>query len=162
MIKRAVAHVIAFTLLLGLAYPLAVVAIAGVIGGERPVLAHAVSSPRYFHPRPSATDYGIKPTAFANRGPNQRSARSFYERQIAAYLKRERPYTPGLKAVPMDAVTDSASGVDPDISPANARIQARRVAAVRHLPLARVDALIRANTHGGGVNVMTLNQELGR
>ena len=62
-----------------------------------------------------------------------------FKSNLDAYLKLEQPYDPGLTAaqVPVDAVTSSASGVDPDISRANADIQAHRVAAVRHLPLAQ-------------------------
>ncbi len=72
--------------------------------------------------------------------------------------------------MPIDAVTSSASGVDPEISQANARIQAHRVAAVRHLPLATVDGLITQNTNSRflgvlgepGVNVLDLNLALDR
>ena len=65
-------------------------------------------------------------------------------RFVLDYLQRERPYDPGLKRadVPADAATTSASGVDPQISLANARIQAARVAEVRGLPIERVRALI--------------------
>jgi potassium-transporting ATPase KdpC subunit len=82
----------------------------------------------------------------------------------------ERPFTPGLTAagVPVDAVTSSASGVDPHVSAANARIQANRIAAVRKAPLDRVLALIRDHTDGRslgvlgepGVNVLALNLAL--
>lgn len=126
--------------------------------------------PRYFQPRPSATGYNPAGTFFSNRGPNQRSAEQFYRQQLTSYLALERPYDPGLAAhgVPIDAVTTSASGVDPHISPANARIQAHRVAAVRRLPLARVDQLVAGHTDGRflgvlgepGVNVTTLNLAL--
>jgi K+-transporting ATPase ATPase C chain len=128
--------------------------------------------PRYFQERPSADKYNPAATAFSNRGPNQASAVSFYRGQLAAYLARERPYDAGLTAarVPVDAITTSASGVDPQISLANARIQAHRVAAVRRLPLARVLALVSANTEGRflgvfgevGVNVLELNIALDR
>lgn len=128
--------------------------------------------PRYFQPRPSADGYDPAATAFSNRGPNQNSARIFFSQQLAAYLALERPYDPGLTAtgVPVDAVTTSASGVDPQISVANARIQAHRVAVVRHLPLARVDALVSDHTQGRflgvlgerGVNVLQLNLALDR
>ena len=97
-------------------------------------------------------------------------------RQAAAILKLERPFNPGLTIheIPVDAVTTSGSGIDPDISPAYAQLQARRVAAVRHLPLAKVRQLISDNTDGRslgflgepGVNVLELNlaldQEEGR
>ena len=111
-------------------------------------------------------------SAFSNRGPNSASASVFYRKQLAAYLALERPYAPGLtKAeVPVDAVTTSASGVDPHISKANAAVQAHRIAAVRQIPLARVNALIEANTDGRflgvfgepGVNVLELNTALDR
>ncbi len=67
---------------------------------------------------------------------------------LDAYLEAEQPYDPTLTPaqVPIDAATFSASGVDPHISKANAAIQARRIAAVRHLPLARVQRLI-ADAH---------------
>jgi potassium-transporting ATPase KdpC subunit len=126
--------------------------------------------PRYFQPRPSQTDYSATASAFSNRGPNQVSARDFFQSELKSYLALERRYDPGLTAaeVPVDAVTTSGSGVDPDISQANAHIQARRIAAVRHLALSRVDALVRANTDGRflgvfgepGVNVLELNLAL--
>jgi K+-transporting ATPase ATPase C chain len=126
--------------------------------------------PRYFQPRPSQTDYSATASAFSNRGPNQVSARDFFQGELKSYLALERRYSPALTAaqVPVDAVTTSGSGVDPDISQANARIQARRIAVVRHLPLSRVDALVRANTDGRflgvfgepGVNVLELNLAL--
>jgi K+-transporting ATPase ATPase C chain len=126
--------------------------------------------PKYFQPRPSQDSYNPAATFFSNRGPNQASARFFYRDQLAAYLALERPYDPGLTTaqVPVDAVTDSASGVDPHISQANARIQAHRIAAVRHLSLSTVDHLISQHTDGRflgvlgepGVNVLELNLAL--
>ena len=128
--------------------------------------------PRYFQPRPSADGYNPAGTFFSNRGPNQKSARDFYRAQLAAYLKLEKPFDTGLTAtgVPVDAVTTSASGVDPHISQANARIQAHRIASVRRMPLGRVMALVSANTDGRslgvlgepGVNVLKLNLALDR
>ncbi|MEA2394365.1 MAG: potassium-transporting ATPase KdpC subunit [Solirubrobacteraceae bacterium] len=183
--------VLLFTVVLGLAYPLAMTGIAQVafpnkangsqieVGGKvvgSRLIARAFTTrghrpdPRYFQPRPSQTSYNATASAFSNRGPNAASARFFYRDQLASYLALESPYDPGLTraGVPVDAVTTSASGVDPHISPANARIQARRVAAVRHLPLARVSALVAANTDGRflgvigepGVNVLELNLAL--
>jgi K+-transporting ATPase ATPase C chain len=126
--------------------------------------------PKYFQGRPSATGYSPSATFFANRGPNSKSAVIFYKAQLAGYVALEGPYTPGLttSGVPVDAVTDSASGVDPHISQANARIQANRIAKVRNLPLARVKQLIADNTDGRflgllgepGVNVLELNLAL--
>jgi potassium-transporting ATPase KdpC subunit len=199
----SVLAVLAFTVLLGLAYPLVMTGISQVafpvkadgstitrngkvVGSTLIAQAFVIDTgkkdsdgnpitrpnPRYFQPRPSQDDYNASGTFFANRGPNQKSAREFYTEQLAAYVKLERPFTPGLTAarVPVDAVTDSGSGVDPQISQANARIQANRVAAVRRLPLARVRALIDKYTDGRflgvfgepGVNVVKLNLTLDR
>jgi K+-transporting ATPase ATPase C chain len=128
--------------------------------------------PKYFQPRPSQTDYNPNGTFFSNRGPNQSSAKLFYRDQAQAYLDLNSKYDPGLTVakIPQDAVTTSASGVDPHISKDNAAIQAHRIAAVRNLPLARVQALIEANTDGRslgflgepGVNTTTLNEALDR
>jgi potassium-transporting ATPase KdpC subunit len=114
------------------------------------------ADPKWFQPRPSATGYSGSATFFSNRGPDQKSAEQFYADQLAAYLALERPYDRGLRAaaVPVDAVTTSASGVDPHISVANARVQAHRVAAVRHLPLDRVLALVDDHTDGRGLGVL--------
>jgi potassium-transporting ATPase KdpC subunit len=126
---------------------------------------------RYFQPRPSTgTSYNPSATAFTNLGPNSKDARDTFKVNLQGYLALERRYDGGLtaKQVPVDAVTSSGSGVDPHISKANAAIQARRVAAVRRLPLARVDQLISDNTDGRslgvlgepGVNVLELNLAL--
>jgi K+-transporting ATPase ATPase C chain len=126
--------------------------------------------PKYFQPRPSATGYSGTATFFSNRGPNSAVGRFFFRDALDGYIALEGRYAPGLtKAkVPVDAVTTSASGVDPHISKANARIQAHRIAAVRRLPLDRVDKLIADNTDGRflgvigepGVNVLELNLAL--
>src|ERR1700754_2896153 len=190
---------VVFTIALGIVYPLVITGVSQVAFGKnadgnpdliakawtKPVLdasgqpkkdadGNAVTEPdpRYFQPRPSQTDYNAKGTFFSNRGPNQASARFFYRDQLAAYLKLNGPYNPGLTnaRVPADAVTTSGSGVDPHISVDNARIQARRVAAVRNLPLERVNRLVDDNTDGRfpgvlaepGVNTTKLNEALGR
>ena len=126
--------------------------------------------PSYFQSRPSATDYSANVTYFNNLGPNSQKLRDQIAANLRAYVRRERRYDPGLRAsdVPVDAVTTSASGVDPHISQANARIQARRVAKVRGLSLGRVLQLVDANTDGRalgvlgepGVNVLKLNLAL--
>jgi potassium-transporting ATPase KdpC subunit len=193
--------VLVLTVILGLAYPLAMTGIAQVAfpnkanGSQVKVDGKVVGSrligqafvidtgrkdsdgnpitrpnPRYFQPRPSQSDYSATTTFFSNRGPNAASARFFYRDQLAAYLALERRYDPGLTAakVPVDAVTTSGSGVDPHISKANAAIQAHRIAAVRRIPLARVQQLIKDNTDGRflgvigepGVNVLDLNLAL--
>jgi K+-transporting ATPase ATPase C chain len=127
-------------------------------------------NPHYFQERPSQDSYNAAATFFSNRGPNSSAAVYFYRDQLASYLALERPYNPGLNAarVPVDAVTTSASGVDPHISVANARIQAHRIAAVRGLPLRQVLGLIDDHTDGRflgvfgepGVNVLQLNLSL--
>lgn len=171
-VLRSALAVAAFTLVLGLAYPLVMTGIAQVAfphkadgslimdaGGKTvgsTLLARDVKgSPRYFHPRPSATGYSAEVTYFANRGPNQRATKILTRQHIDTYIKIEKPYnstlTPGR--VPVDAATFSASGVDPHISKANAAIQARRVAAVRRLPHARVQQLIADSTDGRGLGV---------
>jgi potassium-transporting ATPase KdpC subunit len=129
-----------------------------------PVLA---ADPRYFQARPSQTGYTPNVTFFSNLGPNSVDERDEVKANIAAYVALEKRYDPTLTqaGVPVDAATQSASGVDPDISKANALIQAHRIAARRHLPLARVQKLIHDNTDGRflgvfgepGVNVLELN-----
>jgi potassium-transporting ATPase KdpC subunit len=130
---------------------------------------------RYFQSRPSATEggeYNAAASAFSNRGPNSKLTEEADAENLKAYLELEQPYDPGLtKAqVPVDAVNTSASNLDPEISEANARIQAHRVAAVRHLSLTRVDGLISKYTNGRGlgfsgepgVDVLELNLALDR
>jgi potassium-transporting ATPase KdpC subunit len=130
--------------------------------------------PRYFQSRPSATvpPYNGAASTFSNLGPNSVATEQEISANIQAYLALEKPYNPGLTAakVPVDAANSSASGLDPDISVANADIQAHRVAAVRHLPLATVMALVSKYTGGrglgfsgeSGVNVLELNLALDR
>jgi K+-transporting ATPase ATPase C chain len=123
--------------------------------------------PAYFQPRPSATGYAPDVTYFSNLGPNSVEAREAVRENLAAYVALEKPFDHGLSKgrVPVDAVTESASGVDPHISQANAWIQAHRIAAVRRLPLAKVEDLISAHTDDRflgllgepGVNVLQLN-----
>jgi potassium-transporting ATPase KdpC subunit len=140
---------------------------------EGEVLTEA--DPRYFQSRPSATEggeYNAAASTFSNRGPNSLKTKEADEENLKAYLELEQPYDRALTAagVPVDAVNTSASNLDPDISQANARIQAHRVAAVRHLSLATVDRLISDYTSGRGllvfgepaVNVLELNLALDR
>ena len=128
------------------------------------------ADPAWFQSRPSQSGYSADVTFFANLGPNQKDLANQVKANLDAYVALERRFTPGLTAgrVPVDAVTSSASGVDPHISAANARIQANRIAAVRKAPLDRVLALIRDHTDGRslgvlgepGVNVLALNLAL--
>ena len=130
--------------------------------------------PRYFQSRPSATvpPYNAAATTFSNLGPNSKLTEQAIASNIQSYLALEKPYDQGLtkSQVPVDAADTSASGIDPDISVANADIQAHRVAAVRHVPLAQVNQLVSKYTHGRGVgfsgepgvNVLQLNLALNR
>jgi K+-transporting ATPase ATPase C chain len=139
------------------------------------------ADPRYFQSRPSATEggsYNAAASTFSNHGPNSVKTKEANEENIKAYQelnvnpRTKREYDPGLTVskIPVDAVNSSASGLDPEISPANAWIQAYRVASVRRLSLARVDALIAKYTSGRalgfsgeeGVNVLELNLALDR
>jgi potassium-transporting ATPase KdpC subunit len=128
------------------------------------------ADPDWFQSRPSQSGYSANVSFFSNLGPNQQDLADAVKANLDAYLALEQPHTPGLTAdgVPVDAVTTSASGVDPHISVANARIQANRIAATRSAPLDRVLALVRENTDGRalgvlgepGVNVAALNLAL--
>ncbi len=142
-------------------------------------------SSQYFQTRPSGTGplppymtAGATPdnaaaSAFSNLGPNSVDTAWEIECNIAAYISLEKPYYPGgltADKVPVDAADSSASGIDPEISVANADIQAYRLAAVRHLSRSTVDHLISAYTLGRGlgfsgepgVDVLELNLALNR
>jgi potassium-transporting ATPase KdpC subunit len=130
--------------------------------------------PKYFQTRPSATvpPDNAAATTFSNLGPNNIATEQEIAANIKAYLALEKPYDPGLTTaqVPVDAADSSASGVDPDISQANAWIQAHRIAAVRHLSLSKVMQLISQYTTSRslgifgepGVDVLELNLALDR
>ena len=131
--------------------------------------------PRYFQSRPSATEggaYNAAASTFSNRGPNSTRTKEADEENLKAYLELEKPYDPGLTAaqVPVDAVNTSGSNLDPEISQANAWIQAHRISAKRGLSLSAVDELIAKYTDGRGlgftgeegVNVLELNLALDR
>jgi K+-transporting ATPase ATPase C chain len=139
------------------------------------------ADPRYFQSRPSATEGGADNAAastFSNHGPNSVKTKEADEENIKSYLELNKnpatksEYDPGLTVakIPVDAVNSSASGLDPEISPANAWIQAYRVAAVRGLSHSTVDGLIAKYTSGRGlgfsgeegVNVLELNLALDR
>jgi K+-transporting ATPase ATPase C chain len=184
---RSLIVVVVTTIAFGGIYPLVVTGIArvafsheangslikrngGIVGSR--LEGQAFAQAKYFHSRPSATSPAYDPgySTFANLGPASTALADQVKKELAAVLGTESPYNPGLTAqgVPVDAVTTSGSGLDPDISPAYAQLQARRVAAVRHLPLARVMQLVKANTDGRsfsflgepGVNVLALNLAL--
>jgi len=141
-----------------------------VVGSH--LAAQAFTQPQYFHPRPSAVDYNAAGTSFANLGPTNPDLASAVDERIQAILELEGPYSPGLtKAdIPVDAVTTSGSGIDAQISPANAHLQAARIAEERGLSVERVQELIDDATDGRfigifgepGVNVLDLNLALDR
>ncbi len=133
------------------------------------------ADPRYFQSRPSATEggaYNAAASTFSNRGPNDKATEEADAENIKSYLELEKPYDPSLSTaqIPVDAVNTSASNLDPEISEANARIQAHRIAAKRGLALDVVDGLISKYTDSRGlgfsgepgVNVLELNLALDR
>jgi K+-transporting ATPase ATPase C chain len=143
----------------------------GTVVGSK-LAAQAFTKPEYFHPRPSATapEYNAAATTFANLGPTNPDLAKAVQERAQAILALEAPYNPGLEIgdIPVDAVTTSASGIDPHISPANAGLQAARVAEERGLSEDRLEELIDEHTDGRwiglfgepGVNVLELNLAL--
>ena len=183
----SVIAVVVITLVFGFAFPLVITGFAAVafpnkaagslikqgdtvVGSS--LAAQGFTATKYFHERPSATSpaYNAGATTFANLGPTNPQLATNVNDEIKAILRLEGPYNPGLTKsdIPVDAVTTSASGIDPDISPAYAQLQAHRIASVRNLPLATVQSLISKNTDGrslgflgeAGVNVLKLNLAL--
>lgn len=189
-VRPALVIMLAFTALTGLVLPLCMVGGAAVLdpfaaGGSilvrdgRPVgsalIGQQFTRPGYFHGRPSATTepdpkdpsrtvpapYAADDSAASNLGPTSRALVDRVRGDVAALHAR---------TVPADAVTASGSGLDPDISPANAAAQVERVAAARHLSAARVRALVAERTAapllgfvgGARVNVLELNLSLDR
>ena len=185
-LRTGAAALLIFTILLGFGYSLALTGISQAVFGDNAdgsqvthdgqvvgseLLGQDFSKdPSYFQSRPSATGYSGDVTYFNNLGPNSRKLARQLTGRVDAYLKLEGPYVPGMTAadVPPEAAMTSASGVDPQISVANARIQAHRVAAERGMSLDEVSALIDDNTDGRGlgflgepgVNVLELNLAL--
>ena len=160
------------TILTCVLYPLAVFAFGQALFRDKAngsfvahgstLIAQAFTSPRFFHPRPSAAGDGYDGTASSgtNLGPTSQKLRD----AVAAAVKAYDVHT----NVPADAVTSSGSGLDPDISPANAYAQAPRVASANHMPLEVVRAAIDRNIEGRflgvygepRVNVLRLNLAL--
>jgi potassium-transporting ATPase KdpC subunit len=172
--------VVVFTVLCGVLYPLAVTGIAqvafadkadgslvrrdGVVVGSE-LIGQPFVAPGYFHPRPSAAGagYDAMASSASNLGPTNPDFLATVDDRVASY--REDNGLAADQEVPVDAVTASASGLDPEISVANARLQAPRVAEQRGLPLDEVLDLVRAHTTDRqlgflgepGVNVLLLN-----
>jgi K+-transporting ATPase ATPase C chain len=184
LIRPVLVSTVFFMLLTGLAYPLATTAAAnllmpwrsqgsliqrdGVAVGSA-VLGQQFNRPEYFHSRPSVTaeaPYNASLSGASNLGPTNRKLIDAVAARVKAY--REENGLAANAQVPVDAVTASASGLDPDISMANAHIQLKRVAAARQLPHDEVLRLLQANTGGRllgllgepHVNVLQLNLAL--
>jgi K+-transporting ATPase ATPase C chain len=193
-IRPAIVVLVALTLITGLVYPLAMTGIAQVIfpyqangsmierdgkvvGSE--LIGQNFTSGKYFHGRPSATTaadpndstktipapYNAANSSGSNLAPSNKALIDRVKDDIAK-LQKENPGTP----VPIDLVTTSASGLDPDISPEGALFQVPRVAKARNLPEDRVRQLVEDNTEGRlfgllgepRVNVLQLNLALDR
>jgi K+-transporting ATPase ATPase C chain len=137
-----------------------------VVGSE--LLGQNFAAEKYFHPRPSAAGngYDAANSSGSNLGPTSRKLFDAIKDRVAAYRKENG--LPDGVLIPADAVTASGSGLDPEISPANARLQVGRIARARGLETSRVEALLKTHTRGRflgilgdpGVNVLALNLAL--
>jgi potassium-transporting ATPase KdpC subunit len=178
--RTSILYTLIMTLVLGLGYPLLVTVIAqflfprqangslilrnGQVVGSA-LIAQSFTSDRYFHPRPSAAGNGYDATA--SGGSNLAESNSKLAARIQAEIDRLSKENPG-KPVPIDLVTTSGSGLDPDITPAAAEFEAPRVAKARGLPETTVLALIQKHIEGRTlgvlgeprVNVLELNLDL--
>ena len=180
-IRPAIVMTVLFTGLLGLGYPLAMTGVAGVAfpdqaggsllrdGGGRVIgsalIAQGFAKPEYLHPRPSAAGNGYDPMSSggSNLGPLDKKLIDRVAGDAAA-IKKDN----GVDTVPADAVTTSASGLDPDVSPENARMQTARIAARRGVSAGDVQGLVEAHTTGPllgfigqpAVNVLAVNRAL--
>lgn len=126
---------------------------SGAVRGSR-LLGQQFATDNYFHSRPSAAGNGYDATSSggSNLGPTSQKLRDSIAQHITEY-RQENTLTANAP-VPADAVTASGSGLDPDISPENARLQAPRVAKARGLPLEKVQALIGEHTDGPDLGVL--------
>lgn len=180
-LKTALRLAIVTLVLTGVVYPLVVTGISAVLfprqsagslvtDGERIVgsalIGQRFETPGYFHSRPSTADYDALASGGSNLGPTSAVLRdSVSARVIAA---RELEGLADSETVPVDMVTASASGLDPHITPASARLQAPRVADARGMTVDSVLALVEKHTEGptlgiigeSRVNVLLLNLEL--
>lgn len=176
----AIRYTLVTTVLLGLVYPLVVTGIAQltmrnkadgqlivrngeVIGSE--IIGQSFTSDKYFHSRPSAAGNGYD--AANSGGSNLAESNSALLDRVNAAVAAYQKQNPG-QAVPVDLITTSASGLDPDISPAAALYQVHTVATARHLPEEAVRSLVEKDTQGRTfglfgeprVNVLRLNLDL--
>lgn len=177
-LRPAIVMIVLMTIITGIAYPLAMTGIAGVIFPHQAagslierdgkvvgsaLIGQKFTSEKYFHPRPSATTdtdpadstktvpapYNAANSSGSNLGPTSKALVDRVKGDIAR-LKAENPHMP----IPGDMVTTSASGLDPDISPENAAFQVPRIARARHMPAAAVQALVSAHTKGALIGVL--------
>ncbi len=165
-VRPAIVSTVLFTLLLGVGYPLAVTGVAhlafpaqaegslvhnasGAVVGSR-LIAQGFEAPRYLQPRASAAGkgYDAAGSSGSNLGPLSDDLAAREKAAAAAY----RAAT-GQGVVPADAVTASASGLDPEISPENAALQTRRIAAARGVAIAQVERIIAAHTQQRALGV---------
>jgi potassium-transporting ATPase KdpC subunit len=179
-LKPAILITFVLTIITGILYPLAVTGIAQtlfrdkangslierdgkVIGSE--IIAQNFAKPEYFHPRPSQNSYDGANSGGSNLGPTNPALADRLKKDAAQFRKDNPDYT---GSIPADAITASASGLDPEISPANAIAQAGRVAQARGVSRASVQNLVEANTKQRElgvlgeprVNVLKLNMAL--
>jgi K+-transporting ATPase ATPase C chain len=180
-VRPALMMMVLFTLLLGLGYPLAMTGVAGLIfpaqaGGSlvqdgaghvvgSSLIAQGFAKPEYLHPRASAAGNGYDPMSSGGSqlGPLDQKLIDRVKTDSAAIRKDDGP-----GAIPADAVTISGSGLDPDISPENAQLQAARIAKARGMTQSETLALISAHTDGAflgfigqpHVNVLAVNRAL--
>lgn len=135
-----------------------------VVGYKR--IGQNFTEDRYFNGRPSAVDYNAAGSAGSNKGPSNPD----YLKTVQARIDTFLVHNPGVdkRAIPAELVTASGSGLDPDLSPAGAKIQVARVAKVRGIPAQRLNELIDQQTEGpllgifgpSKINVLALNVAL--
>jgi K+-transporting ATPase ATPase C chain len=182
-IRPALVGLAIFTVLTGIVYPLAVTGVGQAVftrqaDGSRiyvdgelrgsELIGQPFDGVEWFHPRPSAVDYNAAGSGGSNLGPTNPELLADIQQRADAY-RDANELAEGVP-VPVDAVTASGSGLDPHISPRNARLQAARVAGARDLGIDRVLALVEAHIERrtGGVlgeprvNVLRLNVALER
>jgi K+-transporting ATPase ATPase C chain len=186
---RALRATVALAVITGIAYPLVMTAIAKVafqakaqgslVTSDGRVVGSSLigqqwTGPGWFYGRPSSISdsYDASTSSGSNLGPTSEALADAISQRVEAITTLEGPYHPSLQPsqIPVDLLTSSASGLDPDVSPAAARFQAPRIAATRHLQLEQVLALIDAHTETRSlgflgeprVNVLELNLAIER
>ena len=181
-LRTAILMTLVTTVLFGIFYPLAVTGLGqlffpaqanggmivhnGQIIGSR-LIGQPFSAEWYFHPRPSSAGNGYDPVAPSGGGSNLGPTNRQLLDRVKGDVEKLRQENPGV-AIPVDMVTTSGSGLDPDISPADAEFQIPRVARERHMSETDLRALVAKHTSGRQfglfgeprVNVLELNLDL--